>query len=173
MPLKKSCRCLTKPCKRCAFARADRIANVCANATLTKYALKHARKTAGMPAFAASIGAFTQQLQAALHDEKGLAHGKAREYWLRRGPRLFCTATVAVACNVACGEIFKGGRDRVFSIVYGVVLLAMSLYMLYQRLPDAVEAAMMRIGHDHYTAWKRRLDWTDTPRTSAALSSKK
>ena len=26
--------------------------------------------------------------------------------------------------------------------------------MLYQRLPDSVSSAMMRIGHDHYNNWK-------------------
>lgn len=141
------CKCISKPCKRCLFAHADSFADEYAQRTIEKYTMKYMRK-------GGTADVFERNLRDALNDERGLAHSKAREYWFRRGPRLFCTAVIAVILNILCVEVFKGGKDRLYSIVYGAFLLLLGCYMLYERLPDAVAAGMLRIGHDHYTCWK-------------------
>ena len=158
------CRFWTKWLKRKAFAVGDGIVDESAKNTAKKYigkAEKKMEKKGALPAGATSreeeLEAFRETLLAKLNREKGLGHCKVREYWLRRAPRLFCVTLIILGINLLMREYLKADpdADRVFVIIMSIVLLIGSLYMLYRRLPDAVEAGMLRVGHDYYARWKQ------------------
>lgn len=154
------CRCVSKPFKRYAFKKADILIDFAYQQALDKYMSKFIKKHKKEGKDIVGLKEYSSSLIHALVQEKGLAHGKVREYWLRRGPRLFFVTITAVCANLFLSECFKEHpeNDRVFHAVYGCFLLALSLYMLYYRLPDALLSSMMRIGHDHYGQWKRERD---------------
>lgn len=156
-------RCCTKPCKRAAFRHARRVSEREAQRTYLKYTKKCRRKfeKRGRPVDPAAVDAFCFGLKNALAVEENISHAKAREYWFLRTPRLFSVSLVAIVLNIMCNEYLRSeaSTDRLYFIVYGTILLMLSAYMLYQRLPDAVHAAMMRIGHSHYKQWKTSLGW--------------
>jgi hypothetical protein len=87
---------------------------------------------------------------------KRISHGKAREYWFLRGPRLFTTVFLGILVNIGCNQLLQSNPEFWVSVSSGSIWLTMSTYMLYQRLPDAILSSLMIIGHDHYTEWKRR-----------------
>ena len=60
---------------------------------------------------------FVKKLEILLSNEKGLAHGKVREYWLRRGPRLFSGSILIVCLTISCGELFKKNGHYVSYII--------------------------------------------------------
>ena len=150
------CRCLAKPCKRWAFAKADKIAQSNADKTLQKYSLKFKKKLQKMGR-ADDVELFKRALKYDLDAEKNIAHSKVREYWLLRGPRLFLLTLFYICINLSCSEVFKSEPepDRLYIVCTSAMLLLISAYMLFFRLHDAIHASMARIGHRHYTEWKR------------------
>jgi hypothetical protein len=99
---------------------------------------------------------YYHKLKNKLEEERGLAHSKVREYWLRRGPRLLIVLLITLAVTIILSELLleRTWNDHLFSMLVGLNLILCSLYMLYQRLNDSISGAMMRIGHDHYNSWK-------------------
>ena len=157
-------RCCSKPFKRTLFAHADAIADRSLEASRAKYAEKYVNKRRKMgmdPEDPRLPSVYECELVATLERERGLAHGKAREYWLRRGPRLLLLTVAAIAANLGMSEGLKPRpeNDRAYLLANGLVLLTVSCYMLYQRLPDAIESAAMRVGHDYYVSWKVGNNW--------------
>ena len=153
------CRCLTKPFKRWAFAKADEIAQLKADQTLEKYSLKFKRKCQKIGK-TDDVELFKRALEFDLVAEKNIAHSKVREYWLLRGPRMFILTFIYICINLSCSEAFKlkPEPDRLYIACTSSILLFISGYMLFFRLHDAIHASMMRIGHRHYTEWKRFQD---------------
>mmetsp|Transcript_46794 Transcript_46794/g.73250 ORF Transcript_46794/g.73250 Transcript_46794/m.73250 type:complete len:156 (-) Transcript_46794:338-805(-) len=95
----------------------------------------------------------------------GLDHSKVREYWLLRGPRLAWTAVIFFTFSLVCQELLKKNlaTDRLYMVVVSVVALMIALYMLYWRLPDAIEGSVLRAAHDYYKGWKSGYE-TKTPK---------
>ena len=65
------CRCLAKPCKRWAFAKADKIAQSNADKTLQKYSLKFKKKLQKM-GWADDVELFKRALKYDLDAEKNI-----------------------------------------------------------------------------------------------------
>lgn len=153
------CRCLSKPLKRWAFAKADNIAEKSAAVTLKKYIGKFNRKLEKM-GWEDGLELFHRALEYDLNIEKNIAHSKVREYWLLRGPRMFLLTFIYICINLSCSEAFKTNPepDRLYIVCTSSILLLISVYMLFFRLHDAIHASMMRIGHRHYTEWKQAMD---------------
>ena len=160
-------RCLSKPIKRFLFYYADKVANEWALIVVEKYTNKFIKKriklnldneltqTTDIP----GLNNFLINLQYDLNKEKGLAHGKVREYWLRRGPRMLLVLIITVLSTLGLALLLiePTRNDQILSILVGVNMIIFNMYLLYQRLIDAISGAMMRIGHDHYTRWKSEL----------------
>ena len=152
-------KCCTKWYKRVAFMHADQISERYIFRTVQKYTNKYKRKRVKLrlPPDPGGLELFRVNLLADLERERNLGHSKAREYWLLRGPRLFLVSALAVAANITYNEVLLQTQTRVYSIVYGSTLLLLSVYMLFMRLPDAIHASMMRVGHTHYREWKNNI----------------
>jgi hypothetical protein len=168
-------RFLSKPIKRLIFKYADSISDQWSLYVYNKYILKYIRKLNkknGMVIFDESVAYkyeqfnsipglldFEQKLKESLDNEKGLAHAKAREYWIRRGPRLFCVLFLTILITIGLAEIVKTPtvNDRLFTGIVSINMILLSLYMLFQRLPDSIASSMLRIGHDNYKTWKKTL----------------
>jgi hypothetical protein len=159
-------RCLSKPIKRYFFSYADKISDnwilIVSNKYVTKY-IRKLNKDTTTESYDSSqynhridLINFKNNLEYDLYKEKGLAHSKVREYWLRRGPRLLILLliTILITIGLAACLLDRSINDYIFSILVGINLILCSFYMLYQRLIDSISGAMMRIGHDHYTEWK-------------------
>ena len=151
-------RCLSKPCKRFAFAKAEAIAKLAEDRVFQKYSLKYERKLQKLD-IKINNDRFITDLKVALKNESGLAHSKTREYWLLRGPRLFCILILAIICNIALAELLKKnpGKDRAYAITNGINLILLSAYMLYHRLEDAIMSSTMRTGRKCYILFKDNL----------------
>ena len=160
-------RCVSKPIKRFLFSCADSVADNWKVIVVEKYTKKFTNKriklnldneltqTSDVP----GLNIFLANLQNDLNKEKGLAHSKVREYWLRRGPRLLLVLilTIIITLGLAYLLIEPSRNDQILSILIGFNMIIFNIYLLYQRLIDAISGAMMRIGHDHYTKWKSEL----------------
>ena len=111
------------------------------------------------PSDVQGLNDFLNDLQIELDQEKSLAHGKVREYWLRRGPRLLIVLLFTILSTIGLAQwlIDTTINDHILSILIGINMILFNIYMLYQRLIDAISGAMMRIGHDHYNKWKSEL----------------
>ena len=167
------CRCISKPIKRFCFSYADKIADKWCLIVIKKYTHKYINKRNKLgldnniydlteriePSNVPGLNDFVNNLQIDLNHEKSLAHCKVREYWLRRGPRLIIVLliTILITIGLAIWLIDTTINDHILSILIGINLILFNIYMLYQRLIDAISGAMMRIGHDHYTKWKSEL----------------
>ena len=86
----------------------------------------------------------------------GLDHSKVREYWLKRGPRIFLTSTFFIILNYILYSYFKDidYNTQLYLIIINIIALISSFYMLYYRLPDSIESAIARTTHDHYVKYK-------------------
>ena len=86
----------------------------------------------------------------------GLDHSKVREYWLKRGPRIFLTSTFLIILNYILYSYFKkiDYNTQLYLIIINIIALISSFYMLYYRLPDSIESAIARTTHDHYAKYK-------------------
>ena len=170
-------RCLVKPTKRFFFAYADNISNKWIKISFHKYTLKYINKlnkvhklnnnsteelfdieTMDSSQYYRVTGLieFRYNLQNNLDKEKGLAHSKVREYWLRRGPRLLFVLILTILITIVLAVLLldRSFNENMYSILVGLNLILFSIYMLYARLIDSISGAMMRIGHDNYTRWK-------------------
>ena len=147
-------RFISKYFKRKAFRKSRIIADNAAIHVYEKYYFKFLNKFRknNIPVY--GLTSYQAELLRKLTIEKGVAHGKTREYWLLRGPRLFLTVLLGVILNIGCNQTIQNNPDIIGSISSGVILLIVSAYMLYQRLPDSILASLMRVGHDHYNDWK-------------------
>lgn len=164
------CRFISKPIKRFYFYYADKVADKWSLIVREKYKSKYIKKRIKLnldnEVFETSnvsnvpgLNTFLYNLQIDLDKEKGLARGKVREYWLRRGPRLLLVLvlTILTTLGLAYLLIEPTRNDTTLSILVGINMILFNIYMLYERLIDAISGAMMRIGHDHYTKWKSEL----------------
>ena len=174
-------KCLSKPIKRIFFAYANTISDKWIKIVSNKYIFKYINKinkinrknninnNYNIEIFnlklinshnyhrVPGLINFKHNLNNDLNNEKGLAHSKVREYWLRRGPRLIIILLLTIIITILFSALLieRTLNDYIFSILVGINLILCSLYMLYQRLIDSISGAMMRIGHEHYTKWKR------------------
>lgn len=164
------CRFISKPIKRFYFYYADTVADKWSLTVREKYKNKYIKKRIKLEldnelsetsdvSNVPGLNTFLHNLQIDLNKEKGLAHGKVREYWLRRGPRLLLVLvfTILSTLGLAYLLIEPTRNDQILSILVGINMILFNIYMLYERLIDAISGAMMRIGHDHYTKWKLEL----------------
>ena len=164
------CRCISKPIKRFYFNYADKVANKWSLIVKQKYKNKYIKKRIKLQLDneiietsdinnVSGLDLFLSNLQIDLDKEKGLAHGKVREYWLRRGPRLLLVLIFTILITIGLGHLLvePTKNDQILSVLIGINMIIFNIYMLYQRLIDAISGAMMRIGHDHYTIWKAHL----------------
>lgn len=89
----------------------------------------------------------------------GLDHSKVREYWLKRGPRIFITSIIFVISNYLLYRYLKkiDYYTNVYLISINIITLLLSFYMLYYRLPDSIESAVARTTHDYYVKYKENL----------------
>ena len=90
----------------------------------------------------------------------GLDHSKVREYWLKRGPRIFTTSLIFVIVNYILYIYLKtiDFNTNIYLISINLVALCLSFYMLYYRLPDSIESAIARTTHDYYVKYKEDLN---------------
>lgn len=86
----------------------------------------------------------------------GLDHSKVREYWLKRGPRIFISSIVLLLANYILYIYFKkiDTETNMYLIIINIIALILSIYMLYYRLPDSIESAVARTSHDYYVKVK-------------------
>ena len=161
-------RFLSKPIKRFYFYYADKVAEKWSSIVRQKYTNKFIKKriklnldnelvpTSDIP----GLNIFLINLQHDLDKEKGLAHAKVREYWLRRGPRMLLVLILTILSTLGLAYLLiePTRNDQILSVLVGVNMIIFNMYLLYQRLIDAISGAMMRIGHDHYTKWKSELE---------------
>ena len=89
----------------------------------------------------------------------GLDHSKVREYWLKRGPRIFITSIVLLTSNYILYVYLKkiDFKTNIYLISINLIALLLSIYMLYYRLPDSIESAIARTTHDYYVKNKNEL----------------
>jgi len=89
----------------------------------------------------------------------GLDHSKVREYWLKRGPRLFISSILLLLSNYLLYIYLKtiDLKTNIYLIVINMIALLLSIYMLYYRLPDSIESAVARTSHDYYVKIKQNL----------------
>jgi len=89
----------------------------------------------------------------------GLDHSKVREYWLKRGPRIFITSIIFVVTNYLLYTQLKeiDSKTNIYLISINILTLILSFYMLYYRLPDSIESAIARTTHDYYVKYKKGL----------------
>jgi hypothetical protein len=87
----------------------------------------------------------------------GLDHSKVREYWLKRGPRIFIASFILLIANYILYIYFKelDRNTNYYLILINIIALLLSLYMLYYRLPDSIESAVARTTHDYYVKYKK------------------
>ena len=157
-------RFISKPIKRYLFNYANIISNKWYLIVLNKYKQKYINKLYKIGlnnTFDPNPGLdlFLHNLEINLEHEKSLAHSKVREYWLRRGPRLiiFLLITSLITIGLSQWLITVTINDHIITILIGINIILYNMYMLYQRLIDAISGAMMRIGHVHYSKWKSNI----------------
>ncbi len=165
-------RCLSKPFKRFYFNYADQVADKWSIIVVNKYRNKYInkRKKLGIDnenkitenedcLIIPGLDDFIFQLKTKLDKEKTLAHGKVREYWLRRGPRLSIVLVLTILITLGLAQLLTEPttNENILSILVGSNMILFNFYMLYQRLIDAISGTMMRVGHDHYINWKQSL----------------
>lgn len=159
-------RFLFKPVKRFLFYIGDTIADRWYLIALTKYKNKHKNKYKKLginyqnTIDNINFKNYSIDLEQKLTSEKGLSHGKVREYWLRRGPRLLLVLIITIGSTVSLSHwlINPTRNEHILSILIGINMILFNMYLLYQRLADSISGAMMKIGHDHYTVWKSNVN---------------
>ena len=163
-------RSISKPFKRFFFSHADNISDKWIKNVSHKYSLKYINKIKKINnqqtitklidennyPLIHGLVQYKCNLDFKLQKEKGLGHGKVREYWLRRGPRVLIFLLLTLLITILLAEILidTSYSWRIYSVLLSVNMLFYNIYMLYYRLIDSISGAMMRIGHDHYTSWK-------------------
>jgi len=148
-------RCISKPFKRFAYLHSKNIAEKGMITTYNKYKKKYIKKFKKESVPIQNLEKFKSELMEKLLVQKRLCHGKTREYWFLRGPRLFVTIFLGIICNIFLNQLLEDNPNLYTSISSGIIWLLISSYMLYQRLPDSILSSMMTTGHEHYTLYKR------------------
>jgi hypothetical protein len=163
-------RCLSKPLKRFMFSHADKVSERWVEKSSKKYTLKYINKINKLNNYDTvedfdpkkyntiiGLNDFRCDLLVILNKEKGLAHGKVREYWLRRGPRLLITLIAIIIITFLLANYLTEASydDNIYSLIISISMVIYSMYMLYQKLIDSIAGAMLRKGHDHYKEWKK------------------
>lgn len=159
-------RCLSKPFKRYCFKYADKICDHWIEIVKKKYTKKYINKLnkiLGHELYdinnfenVPGLEDFSVELHNKLVSEKGLAHSKVREYWLRRPPRLLIVLIISILITIGLAELLieVSHNEHVHYLLISLNLLIFTVYLLYQRLIDSISCSMMRIGHDTYKNWK-------------------
>ncbi len=166
------CRWLSKPTKRFFFAHADKVSEKWIKIVYNKYALKYTnklRKRCNLEKLndfdkakyntIPGLLIFLHELDYKFDKAKGLAHGKVREYWLRRGPRLLIILIAVIIFTILLAEYLTDVTkdEHIYSLLIGINMILFNIYMLYQKLIDSISSSIMRVGHDHYKNWKDNL----------------
>ena len=164
-------RCLSKPLKRFLFSHADKVSERWVEITSKKYTLKYINKINKLNDndtvedfdhrkynTIMGLNHYRCDLLTILNKEKGLAHGKVREYWLRRGPRVLISLILIIIITFLLANYLTetSYNDNVYSLIISISMIIYSIYMLYQKLIDSIAGAMLRKGHDHYKEWKNK-----------------
>tara|TARA_B110000259_G_C14034421_1_gene408523 strand:+ start:275 stop:922 length:648 start_codon:yes stop_codon:yes gene_type:complete len=99
------------------------------------------------------------QLKIINEKDVGLDHSKVREYWLKRGPRIFISSIVLLLVNYILYIYLKeiDIKTNIYLILINTIALFLSIYMLYYRLPDSIESAVARTSHDYYVKIKKKI----------------
>ena len=89
---------------------------------------------------------------------KGHDHGKTKEYWLERGPRQAITMVIYAAFSFFINETLGAPtpNDRLKTIIVAGVAICIAAFMLYFRLPDSINSAVLRSCHDWYVMNKKK-----------------
>ena len=98
-------------------------------------------------------------LYAEVDKNSGLEHGKVKEYWLFRGPRQAMTLLLGMFGTAFVNEMIKDDittNDRIAYYVNSSIMLLVAFFMLYYRLPDAINSAVCRSAHDFYVSTKKK-----------------
>ena len=148
-------RFISKPFKRLAFMHSKNISNKSLLVVHKKYCSKFIKKFKKHEKNLQGLDEFQIILLQKLQNEIALSHSKTREYWLRRGPRLIMILCIGMIINIILDQQFQKDPEIFVSIYNSLIWVILSTYMLYQRLPDAIIASHMRIGHEHYNQWKK------------------
>eukprot|EP00519_Triparma_laevis_P013202 CAMPEP_0182490646 /NCGR_PEP_ID=MMETSP1321-20130603/434_1 /TAXON_ID=91990 /ORGANISM="Bolidomonas sp., Strain RCC1657" /LENGTH=264 /DNA_ID=CAMNT_0024692867 /DNA_START=280 /DNA_END=1074 /DNA_ORIENTATION=- len=88
----------------------------------------------------------------------GLDHGKVKEYWLNRGPRMAATMLVYTGYSFLITELTGSMNfsDRLRTILIAGMAVLVAFFMLYYRLPDAISSSICRSAHDFYVETKTK-----------------
>ena len=100
---------------------------------------------------------YSKELYKRLIVNRGLEHGKAKEYWLFRGPRMALTMIFVIVFTNLVNEYIKGDvslNDRIASLINSGMVVIVGFFMLYYRLPDSIDSAVCRSAHDYYVETK-------------------
>jgi len=164
-------RCVSKPLKRFLFSHADKVSEKWVEITSKKYTLKYINKINKLNNndtvedfdpkkynTIPGLNNYRSDLLIILNKEKGLAHGKVREYWLRRGPRLLITLILIIIITFLLANYLTETSydDNIYSLILSISMIIYNMYMLYQKLVDSIVGSMLRKGHDHYKEWKNK-----------------
>ncbi|GMI45827.1 hypothetical protein TrCOL_g4072 [Triparma columacea] len=89
---------------------------------------------------------------------KGHDHGKTKEYWLERGPRQAITMLIYAAFSFIINETLgaPAPKDRLKAIIVAGAAICIAAFMLYYRLPDSINSAVLRSCHDWYVMNKKK-----------------
>ena len=146
------------------FSHADKVSEKWVEITSKKYTLKYINKINKLNDndtveefdpkkynTIPGLNDFRCDLLIILNKEKGLAHGKVREYWLRRGPRLLITLILIIIITFLLANYLTETSydDNIYSLILSISMVIYSMYMLYQKLVDSIVGSMLRKGHDH------------------------
>ncbi|GMH79340.1 hypothetical protein TL16_g08111 [Triparma laevis f. inornata] len=88
----------------------------------------------------------------------GLDHGKVKEYWLNRGPRMAATMLVYTLYSFIITELTGSMTfsDRIRTVLIAGMAILVAFFMLYFRLPDAISSSICRSAHDFYVETKEK-----------------
>jgi len=104
------------------------------------------------------IALFAAKIYEKAASNKGLDHGKTKEYWLERGPRKLMTMCFFLAFTLTINETLGtvSSIDRLKACFVAGMAMLISFFMLYHRLPDAINSAILRSCHDTYVTEKKK-----------------
>ena len=138
-------RWITKPTKRYFFSYAGKISLKWNNKVLDKYALKYINKLkknkneetitklidSSLFYTIPGLNIYLEELKQKLNKEKGLAHGKVREYWLRRGPRNLMILIFTIFITIGFSELLLDitPDEHYYSIIIGINIVLFNLYI--------------------------------------------
>ena len=107
-----------------------------------------------------SIATYSMSLHRNCIKNIGLDHGKVREYWIKRGPRMGATMVIFSLYSILLTELTGDvtNTDRLRSLAIGGCALIIAFYMLFHRLPDSIDSSICRSAHDFYVQTKKNFE---------------